>query len=275
MGRREVTTEAVTELGNIDPRYGPLYERALEVLGADERVVRVEVHGSLANGTADEWSDLDLKVIVQDLAVTPFLAEWRDWMGRITPTVLLDRPLAPFIINAVTDDGLTFDVSVWAESAPEWSPPPGFSVGMMSGRRFTDYAEAVEYAVKERLRCLAGPGVRFLKRGDHLGHLGGLGHTLGLLTTVLLAETGVVPDDPRHPERYMTAEQRAVIEGLPPVTATYHALLAFELALAEQTLTRARPLFDRFGLTWPKELEAVAAANVKRHLGVEVDWLSE
>lgn len=263
MGRREV----------IDPRYETLYERALEVLGADERVVRVEIHGSVANGTADEWSDLDLKVIVNDLAVTPFLAEWRDWMGRITPTVLLDRPLAPFIINAVTADGLTFDVSVWAESAPEWIPPDGFAVGMMSSRRFTDYPAAVQYAVQERLRCLAGPGVRFLKRGDHLGHLSGLGHTIGLLTTVLLAETGVVPDDPRHPERYLTDEQRAVIAALPPVTASYDALLAFELALAEHTLTRARPLFDRFGLAWPTALEAVAAANVERHLGVTVDWL--
>ncbi len=273
MGRREVTIAAVdAAFGVIDPRYKALYERALEVLEADERVVRVEIHGSLVNGTADEWSDLDLKVIVSDLAVTPFLAEWRDWMSRITPTVLLDRPLAPFIINAVTADGLTFDVSVWAESSPDWTPPPGFAVGMMSGRRFTDYRPAVEYAVRERLRCLAGPGIRFLKRGDHLGHLGGLGHTLGLLTTVLLAEAEVVPDDARHPERYMNAAQRAVIEALPPVTATYDSLLAFELALAEQTLTRARPLFERYGLTWPTEFEAVAAANLQRHLGVTVDW---
>lgn len=261
------------DLSAVDPRYHSLYERAIDVLEADERVVRVEIHGSLANGTADEWSDLDLKVIVHDLAVTPFLAECRDWMERITPTVLLDRPLAPFIINAVTTHGLTFDVSVWAESSPDWTPPAGFGVGMMSGRRFTEYGPAVEYAVQERLRCLAGPGIRFLKRGDHLGHLGGLGHTLGLLTTVLLAETGVVPDDPRHPERYLTAEQRVVIEALPPVTATYDSLLAFELALAEQTLTRARPLFDKFGLAWPSALERVAARNLKRHLGVNVDWL--
>ena len=72
----------------------------------------------------------------------------------------------------------------------------------------------------------------------------------------------------------MTADQRAVIEALPPVTATYDSLLAFELALAEQTLTRARPLFDRFGLEWPVALEAVAAANLRDHLGVTVDWLT-
>ena len=46
MGRREV-----------DPRYRPLEARAREVLEADPRVVRVVVTGSIADGTADEWSD--------------------------------------------------------------------------------------------------------------------------------------------------------------------------------------------------------------------------
>lgn len=255
----------------VDPRYAALYARACDVLGADERVVRVEVSGSIAEGTADEWSDLDLKVIVRDGALSGFLDEWQDWMAKITPTVLLDRPLFPFVINAVTDEGLTFDVSVWGESAPEWTPPAGFAVGMMSGRRFTDYPSAVAYAVQERLRCLAGPGIRFTKRGDSVSHLSGLGHTLGLLTTVLLAETGVVPEDPRHPERYLTAEQRAVFAALPPVAATPESLLAFELALAEATITRARPLL----VDWPSALAAVAKRNLRDHMGLEVDWLDD
>ena len=260
VGRREVT-----------PQYADLYRRACEVLAADPRVVRAELSGSQADGTADEWSDLDLKVIVRDDAIGPFLEEWRDWMGKITPTVLLDRPIAPFIINTVTDAGLTFDVSVWAESAPEWTPPPGFSVGMMSGRRFTDYGEAVAYAVQERLRCLAGPGIRFTKRGDHVSHIGGLGHTMGLLMTVLLAESGVVPDDARYPERSLTDEQRAVFASLPPVTATYASLVDFEMALARETLTRARPLLP----DWPTALESVAARKVREHLGLTFDWLRE
>ncbi len=264
---------AVDPFDVIDPGYRALHARALEVLGADERVVRVQTHGSVATGLADTWSDLDLKVIVRDDAVGSFTDDWETWMAAITPTVLLARPIAPFIINSVTDDGLTFDVSVWAQSAPDWVTPAGFGVGMMSGRRFTDYGPALEYAVQERFRCLAGPGVRFLKRGDHLAHMGGLGHTIGLLTAVLLAETSVVPDDHRHPERCLNADQRSVINALPPVAPNYDSLLAFELALAEATISRARPQFERLGLDWPAALEAVAAANLTRHLGVEVDWL--
>jgi hypothetical protein len=245
------------------------------VFKADPRVVRVELTGSQADGTADEWSDLDLKVIVRDDAVGPFLDEWESWMDKITPTVLLDRPLFPFVINSVTDEGLTFDVSVWAESAPEWTPPPGFAVGMMSGRRFTEFAPAVAYAVQERLRCLAGPGIRFTKRGDHVSHMSGIGHTIGLLTTVLLAENETVPKDSRHPERDLTDDQRAVFAALPPATMSYDGMLSFELALAEATLTRARPLFVRYGLEWPTALESVAARNTREQFGLTFDWLHE
>jgi predicted nucleotidyltransferase len=269
VGRREVDAP---DFSRVDARYRGLYTRACEVFGADDRVVRVEVSGSIADGTADEWSDLDLKVIVRDASVGPFLDDWREWMDKITPTVLLDRPIAPFIVNAVTDEGLTFDVSVWTESAPEWTPPPGFTVGFVSGRRFDNHADAVAYAVEERLRGLAGPGIRLAKRGDFVLHLATLGHTIGLLMEVLLAEIDAVPDDPRHPERSLTDEQRAVFTSLPPVSAT-ESLVNFEMALARETLTRARPLFDRFGLEWPTALEAVAARNVRDHLGLEFDWL--
>ena len=255
----------------VDPRYEALYARACEVFGADPRVVRVEVHGSIADGTADAWSDLDLKVIVRDAEFGSVLDEWRAWMDAITPTVLLDRPIANFIINAVTADGLTFDVSVWRESTPEWTQPAGFGVGLLSGKRYNDYPAAVAYAVQERLRCLAGPGIRFVKRGDAVAHLAGIGHTMSLLMTVLLAETGVIPADSRHPERALTDDQRAVFASLPPVGATPDSLLAFELALAEATLTRARPLLS----DWPTALESVAAKNLREHLGVTVDWLRE
>jgi predicted nucleotidyltransferase len=257
----------------VDPRYRALYERACAVLDADERVVRVEVHGSIADGTADEWSDLDLKVVVRDDAMDAFVADWRHWMNEITPTVLLDRPLAPFIVNAVTDDGLTFDVSVWRESSPEWKQPPGFGVGLLSGRRFTEFTDAVAYAVEERLRGLAGPMIKFLQRGDHVAHLGGVGHTSGLLMTVLLAEAGALPADMRRPERALSGEQRAVFAALPPLAATYDSLLAFELAIAEETLNRARPLMAAYERPWPVALERVAAENLRRHLGVTVDWL--
>lgn len=269
-----MSTDRGPRFDAVDERYSALYRRALDVFGADQRVVRVDVHGSVAAGTADEWSDLDLKVIARDADVGAVCDDWEVWLGAITPTVFAARPLAPFIINSVTGDGLTFDVSVWAESAPEWNPPPGFTVGMMSGQRFTDYPAAVDYAVTERLRGLAGPLIRFLRRGDHVAHFIGLGHSLSLLITVLLAETET-PITSRPPAGALTKEQKWLIANLPAAQPSFESLLAYELAVGAEVITRGRRLFTQYGREWPRPLEAVALANLRTHLHVSPAWLHE
>jgi hypothetical protein len=101
----------------VDPRYVTLYERAAAVLEGDPRVIRVEASGSIAAGTADAWSDLDLTVVARADAHAALLEEWPAWISAITPTVFARAPIAPFIINTVTDAGLTFDVAVYPGSA--------------------------------------------------------------------------------------------------------------------------------------------------------------
>jgi Nucleotidyltransferase domain len=83
----------------IDPRYGPLLERAREVLGEDDRVRSVGAAGSVGAGTADRWSDLDLAIVTNPEHHDDFVREWSVWVSRITPTVFARTPIAPFIIN--------------------------------------------------------------------------------------------------------------------------------------------------------------------------------
>src|SRR5262245_32095401 len=93
----------------VDARYRKLYERSVDVLRADARIEDVRVSGSIGAGTADRWSDLDLEVIAADAHRDAVIAEWPRWLASITPTVFARTPIAPFIINTVTDTGLTFD----------------------------------------------------------------------------------------------------------------------------------------------------------------------
>ena len=102
----------------IEPGFRVLYDRAMKVLGSDPRVKDVVVSGSVGAGTADPWSDLDLQVIAHPEHYDAFLAEWPQWLGEITPTVFARTPIAPFVINTVTADGLTFDLSVWKGEVP-------------------------------------------------------------------------------------------------------------------------------------------------------------
>jgi hypothetical protein len=259
----------------VDPRYAALFARAQEALGGDPRVLAVELSGSVASGTADEWSDLDLQIIADPDGHATLVEEWPVWLAAITPTVFARTPIAPFVINAVTDEGLTLDVAVWCGAAPPLPSTQGmpYTVGMLGSIRFDSVGDALEYAVAEQLRGMAGPFVSLIQRDEHARHLTGVAHLLGLLTTVFLAETGEPPLG-KHWNRTLTAEQREAIAALPPVRATRDDLIAFGLALAELVVSRARPLYPRFGLTWPSDLAAVTADRVKSELGIDIsDWL--
>ena len=202
----------------VDDRYLALYERAVAVLRDDERVVSVEAGGSIGNGTADRWSDLDLEVVAHREHHAALVDDWSTWLAAITPTVFARTPIAPFIINSVTDEGLTFDVAVFAGERPNFAQPgpPAYAVGMLARQTFTSVGDALEYAVAEHLRGLAGPFISLLQRDEHMRHLTGIPHLLGLLNTVFLAETGAPPPG-KHWNRTFTEEQRAAVGSLPPV----------------------------------------------------------
>ena len=257
----------------VDGRYAALYARAEEVLGADDRVVAVEAAGSIGAGAADEWSDLDVHVAVFPESYDSFVADWPRWLSAITPTVFARTPIAPFIINAVTAEGLTLDVVVYRGELPAPPRPAGYAVGMLSAQRYATLTDALEYAVEEKLRGLAGPFITLIGRDDHITHLTGVAHIVRLLTTVLLAENGSAPAGKILRES-LTDEQQSVVAGLPALHASREALIEFDLALTREMLTRARPLYARYGLTWPAPLAAVAATRLRDKLGINAaDWL--
>lgn len=258
----------------VDHRYAALYERAVEVLGADERVLEVKLSGSVAQGTADEWSDLDLQIVVRGNDHEAFLAEWPTWLAEITPTVFARAPIAPFIINTLTPDGLTLDLAVYPDAAPPpFVAPPTYMVGMLSSRRFDDVGEALAYAVEEQLRGLSGPFVSLILRDEHLRHLTGVTHIVGLLTTVFHAELGAAPAG-KHWNRTFTDEQLAAAASLPPASATREGVMGFGLGVAQLMIERARPLYPSYGLDWPSDLAAVAADRLGSLLGVDArSWL--
>src|SRR5881394_2013225 len=149
----------------IDGRYQRLWDRINEVLGADERVRSIGLRGSVAAGTADAWSDLDVVVVSDPDHHAAFLADWPRWLAEITPTVFARTPIAPIVINTVTDQGLTLDFAVWpGQAPPPYTVPPQYTVGQLSGQRFDDVGSALAYAVEEQLRGMAGPFISLLQR---------------------------------------------------------------------------------------------------------------
>jgi hypothetical protein len=256
----------------VDPRYGPLVARAQAVLDDDPRVLRVEVGGSIGAGTADAWSDLDLQVVADPTHFDALQADWPSWLADITPTVFARTPIAPFIINAVTDEGLTLDLALFPGEVWD-APPPKFTVGMLAGQPFDEVGPALEYAVLEQLRGMAGPFISLLKREEHVRHLTGVAHLLMVLNVVFLAETGNPPLGTQWNEG-LTEEQRAAVAALPPVSATAEGLIAFGTELARLVVERARPLYERYDLEWPAAFAAVVADRIRAELGLDLGaWL--
>jgi hypothetical protein len=256
----------------IDPRYAPLYDRVLAVVGRDSRIVSVRPSGSVATATTDPWSDLDIEIVTSDEGYEGFLAEWPTWLAAITPTVFARTPIAPFVINALTDEGLTLDLAIYRGAAPVF-PPPAYTVGLLAGLRLTEVGAALDYAVNEQLRGMAGPFISLVKREEHVRHLTGVAHLVGLLTTVFVAELQAPPLGKRW-NATLNAEQRAAVAALPPVGATGELLIGFGMACAELLVTRARPLFPQYSLEWPAPLAQVVATRVRDQLGIDVSaWL--
>lgn len=60
----------------------------LSAIEADPRVVGCLDYGSTGHGKGDQWSDLDLALIIQDDALTSFEANWQDWAAQFGDLLL-------------------------------------------------------------------------------------------------------------------------------------------------------------------------------------------
>jgi hypothetical protein len=230
------------ELATLPPAYGVLYDAVEQAVG-DRGSLRLGV-GALTRGTADAYSDLDLVVEVDDPAAFDPVAALAD----ATPTVLLRT--MPFSAIAVTPDWLRVDLVVaprGGDGGPQPAPP-------------TD----VDGLAEEFLRVLGLLPV-VVAREEWIVASDGAWLLRSFLVRLLLAENGegLMTGVKRLNEK-LTAEQRALVEGLPPIVATRTGVIDAHRAIADAFIPRAKRLAQH----WPDALET--AAN--DYLGREGLW---
>ena len=259
------------------PGYRRLFERALAVLAADERVRAVWLSGSVARGDADLASDLDLIVTVGDDVHAGFADEWRTWLAAITDTVLA-KPLAfaPGSFYSVTPDWHRLDVVVervsdidstffrvrtavldrdgLASRVPPPDQPPGPS------------AKKIAELVEEFLR-IHGLLPVIVLREDWLLGVEGV-HTLRSLLYQLFVESNA-PHPTTGVKRWsakLTDDQRGVLEAMPTGEASQQGVIEGHLALVGAFREHVPAICDRLGITWPDRLERATYAYVARQL---------
>ncbi|HEY1489002.1 MAG TPA: hypothetical protein VGF84_23040 [Micromonosporaceae bacterium] len=263
------------------PQQTELIERAAAVAAADDRVLAAWLGGSFGNGTADDYADIDLHLLVADEAFDDFRTGWIDLVATITPTVST-KPIAGLVGGyAITPDWQHIDVVCHRRT--------GFDPASLLGCRplFDDTgllpteptpgpspigapyfpADAVNFYF-----YLLGNLCVVLGRGElTLAGNGAIARRDIGLVPLMLAENGVRKSDGnKRLNPYLTPEQRDVLNGLPPLSPDRESIIAFDRAIAVEVIRRGRALAAATGAEWPVEFERATCAYVGRELGMQL-----
>ncbi|GEM_PF-692694 len=270
-----------------EPRALSLVEfarRAAAALREDERVRAVWLTGSLATGTADAQSDVDLRVAVRAEDFPRIDAVWPELVGRAGPAVWKRRwpgPPDEAIVSAITRDYLRFDLVIQsdADSKPRTLEAAQVLVdkdGVAGRITLTaparhDPLARLAFVVEEFIR-LVGMLTIVVGRDDVPMGMEGQLACHSLLISLLLMENGIdrVATGKRHVASLLTDEQRAVLASVPALAPTMQSVIDGRVAYASLFLPRARRLMATNGLAYPEEFEKATREHLRSVLGVQV-----
>jgi predicted nucleotidyltransferase len=247
---------------------------------ADPAVLAAWVGGSLARGTADDWSDIDLHLLVAQ--PEEFGSGIGDWFPPSMPVVLADEiPGVPGGFLFVTADWVHVDVVLHGSESFSQDELPArvlldarglvreipASAEQMVGEPYLPHAQVRLYLY------FMGVTVTVVHRCEWIALAqGAAAFRDSLLIPLMLAENGVrKADGAKRLNRYLTDEQRAALRAIPPIGSDPDQLIAAHTAIAREYLTRGRRLAALLDETWPTALEEASLALWSRELGITLE----
>lgn len=263
------------ELSGLPERYVGLFDRAVEVFAADDRVRAVWLHGACGRGAADAGSDLDLSLAVRDGDFEAFAEGWRDWLDAITPTVVA-RPIGPGSFYCLTPTCERLDVI-----SSRISDLP--ATGSTLRRRVVVFdkdnldglvpapddpgpdTERIAWLIEETLRQQANWPVVHVRQDWLLGQAGVQSMHFHLYQLFTEANKPMPGMGPKQWSAKLTTGQRATLAALPVPTADRASVdRAREVAITV-FLREAGLIAAAVGVPWPGGLETA----VRRYLATE------
>lgn len=280
--------------------YRELFSRLLDVAAADHRVRAVWLSGSAGRGTADAGSDLDVVLAVADEAFGEFTASWRNWLARVTPTVLArELPGLPGSWCSLTPACERFDaVTVRATAGPRGGAedrllvlhkdrpgPPGpaavdATVPASAGRDKAVPDEAgpettpgpdpsrIAAITEEFLRQQAIFPAAVVARADWLLGVQGVQGVYLMLYQLFVESNQPLPVmGIKQWSARLTPAQREICAGLPPPAADRQSVLAAMQAAASTFRAQATLILAAHRVPWPGDLDMAVLAYQARTLG--------
>jgi hypothetical protein len=246
----------------------------------DPEILAAWLGGSLARQTADDWSDIDLHLLVAH--PEEFGSGIADWFAGAMPAVLADEiPGVSGGFIFVTPEWVHVDVIVHGSQG---FSQDGFPTRVLLNpdglvRDIPASAEQMvgePYFPRDQVRLylyFMGVTVTVVHRHEWLALAqGAAGFRDSLLIPLMLAENGVrKTDGAKRLNRYLTAEQIAALQSIPPVGSDPEQLITAHEAIAREYLTRARRLSARLDEPWPTALEQASLDLWRRELGINLE----
>lgn len=264
---------AKRQLAQTDGRLAPLLDVVVAELQDVRPVVAVAISGSIASGTADQYSDLDLQCVVDHVDA--------DVAGAVRAAVHAahhvgdERWTVPNrILSTVGVDWLRVDVTlveasghiahdavvVWQRSRDGAEP------ARASAPAFVPDAEELSRRVSRFLRSI-GLVVRDVKRGDLRLGCWATEFLIDELISLMYLDRGIVRGTQKGTYHQLPPEDVDVIQRLPVALPEAASIIVAQMALADEYLVRARKLAARWNARWPQAMEDGTRRFLNEHLG--------
>jgi hypothetical protein len=269
-------------------RQEALVLRVIEIFGSDDRILAGYLVGSFAIGQADPFSDVDLQFVIGDDAEAELQESWVSLLDEIAPPVNIGKFSGAIGGAVITADWLHYDIVFTAlhnaSDRVEGMLPLFDKAGVMpaSEPRPDRKGEPFypDFIVKQFIYFL-GNLVSVVGRDEPVPLTNGVLMARDtLFVRLLLAEQGLETTrehtfgNPfpftKRLRPYLTDEQNAVLEGLPPIEATIDSGIEAWSALAKAFLPRARALAEQTGAEWPTEYVRATVSYFERMLGTNL-----
>lgn len=246
----------------------------------DPEILAAWVGGSLARDTADDWSDIDLNLLVAH--PEEFGRGITEWFARTMPAVLADEITGvPGGFIFVTPDWVHIDVIVHGSQDFSQAEFPARVLldphGLLRDIPASDeQMVGAPYLPHDQIRLylyFMGVTVTVIHREEWLALAqGAAGFRDALLIPLMLAENGVrKTDGAKRLNRYLTAEQIAAVQAIPPIGSDPQQLIRVHAAIAREYLGRGHRLATELDEAWPTALERASLDLWRRELGIDLE----
>ncbi len=257
-----------------------LITRIATVLESEPRIEGAWLAGSLGRGGGDAFSDVDVLVLCADGAANEVSAGFAAAPERIVQPVLVNALFGGRVLNVVTQNWERFDLTfIESEQLGRYDASDlrelfarGRKPQARPARPHATSADQFSKIVNEFLRVL-GLSVVVLGRGECFIAMSGVDLLRGLTRDLFLEENGIGPEQrggALHLNPLLTAEQRALLNGLPPLAPSRESIIGNDIALTKIFLPRAKALAAKIGMAWPVVFEEATRRHLKTNLGMEI-----